>query len=42
MFQDKVKPLVNEMDRNATMDKSVIDGMFENGLMAIELETEVN
>jgi len=38
--QDKVKPLVNEMDRNATMDKSVIDGMFENGLMAIELETE--
>jgi hypothetical protein len=29
------------MDRDATMDKDIIKGMFDNGLMAVELETEV-
>jgi short/branched chain acyl-CoA dehydrogenase len=37
---EQVKPRVAEMDRTMSMDRSIIDGMFANGLMAIELETE--
>uniref|UniRef100_A0AC35UG28 Short/branched chain specific acyl-CoA dehydrogenase, mitochondrial n=1 Tax=Rhabditophanes sp. KR3021 TaxID=114890 RepID=A0AC35UG28_9BILA len=32
-----VKPLVREMDESNHMDKSVIQGCFENGFMAIEV-----
>jgi hypothetical protein len=32
-----IKPLVREMDRNSKMDKRVILGTFENGLMGMEV-----
>lgn len=37
---EKVHPLVSEMDKNSEMDPSVIRGMFEQGLMGIEVEAE--
>lgn len=45
MFQDstrrfaveKVGPLVREMDENSHMDKSIIDGLFQQGFMSIEI-----
>jgi alkylation response protein AidB-like acyl-CoA dehydrogenase len=35
-----VKPKVHEMDESEIMDKSVIDGLFEMGLMGIEVPEE--
>jgi alkylation response protein AidB-like acyl-CoA dehydrogenase len=35
-----IKPKVLEMDESETMDKSIIDGLFEMGLMGIEAPTE--
>ena len=29
---EKIQPLVSEMDQNSEMDKSVITGMFEQGV----------
>uniref|UniRef100_A0AAF5D3W5 Short/branched chain specific acyl-CoA dehydrogenase, mitochondrial n=2 Tax=Strongyloides stercoralis TaxID=6248 RepID=A0AAF5D3W5_STRER len=47
-FQDSVrsfsntviKPLVKEMDEKNAMDKNVIKGCFENGLMGVEIPTK--
>ncbi|ORZ25459.1 acyl-CoA dehydrogenase/oxidase [Absidia repens] len=38
--QDVVKPKVLEMDETETMHKSVLDGLFEQGLMGVETEEE--
>ncbi|KAF7729029.1 hypothetical protein EC973_005060 [Apophysomyces ossiformis] len=38
--QDVVKPKVAEMDEKEYMDKSVLKGLFEQGLMGIETEAE--
>ncbi|GAB1604027.1 short/branched chain specific acyl-CoA dehydrogenase, mitochondrial-like [Argonauta hians] len=35
-----VQPLVKEMDENSKMDQSIIDTMFENGLMGIDIDPE--
>ena len=35
--QTQVLPKVREMDEAETMDESVIEGLFENGLMAVEI-----
>lgn len=35
-----IKPKVMEMDESEKMDKSIIDGLFEMGLMGIEAPTE--
>lgn len=37
---EKIQPLVRQMDRESKMDQSVIDALFENGLMGIEIESE--
>ncbi|XP_078355727.1 short/branched chain specific acyl-CoA dehydrogenase, mitochondrial-like [Oculina patagonica] len=37
---DKIQPLVSEMDKNSEMDPSVVRGMFEQGLMGIEVDAE--
>ncbi|KAI8332554.1 acyl-CoA dehydrogenase/oxidase [Chlamydoabsidia padenii] len=38
--QDVVKPKVLEMDESETMHKTVLDGLFEQGLMGVETEEE--
>ncbi|XP_067389567.1 short/branched chain specific acyl-CoA dehydrogenase, mitochondrial isoform X2 [Emydura macquarii macquarii] len=38
--QDRIAPLVKTMDANAKMDVSVQQGLFEQGLMSIELVPE--
>ncbi|XP_067996560.1 short/branched chain specific acyl-CoA dehydrogenase, mitochondrial isoform X4 [Melanerpes formicivorus] len=38
--QDRVAPLVQKMDEESKMEDSVIQGLFEQGLMAIELGEE--
>ncbi|KAI8074160.1 acyl-CoA dehydrogenase/oxidase [Gongronella butleri] len=38
--QEVVKPKVAEMDANEVMDKAVIQGLFDQGLMGIETEEE--
>eukprot|EP00040_Diaphanoeca_grandis_P038687 m.257046 g.257046 ORF g.257046 m.257046 type:complete len:424 (-) comp34954_c0_seq1:93-1364(-) len=40
--QDVIQPKVKEMDRDSKMDEGVIRGLFENGLMSIEIPTEYN
>uniref|UniRef100_UPI00358DFFB6 short/branched chain specific acyl-CoA dehydrogenase, mitochondrial isoform X1 n=2 Tax=Myxine glutinosa TaxID=7769 RepID=UPI00358DFFB6 len=35
--QEKIAPLVSEMDRKSEMHPSVIKGLFENGLMGVEI-----
>ncbi|XP_044168722.1 short/branched chain specific acyl-CoA dehydrogenase, mitochondrial-like isoform X1 [Acropora millepora] len=37
---EKIQPLVSEMDQKSEMDESIIDGMFEQGLMAIEVDAD--
>ncbi|KAJ9087354.1 hypothetical protein DSO57_1034154 [Entomophthora muscae] len=37
---DKVKPLVQEMDENETLDKGILKGLFDAGLMGIETPVE--
>ncbi|KAH3788542.1 short/branched chain specific acyl-CoA dehydrogenase, mitochondrial-like [Dreissena polymorpha] len=37
---EKIQPLVRKMDAESQMDQSVIDALFENGLMGIEIEAE--
>uniref|UniRef100_A0A914UQR8 Short/branched chain specific acyl-CoA dehydrogenase, mitochondrial n=2 Tax=Plectus sambesii TaxID=2011161 RepID=A0A914UQR8_9BILA len=34
--RDVVKPLVSEMDEKSAMNKAVIQGLFDNGFMAVE------
>ncbi|XP_010597523.1 short/branched chain specific acyl-CoA dehydrogenase, mitochondrial isoform X1 [Loxodonta africana] len=36
--QQQVAPLVSTMDENSKMDKSVIQGLFQQGLMGIEVD----
>uniref|UniRef100_A0A8C5R3H2 Short/branched chain specific acyl-CoA dehydrogenase, mitochondrial n=1 Tax=Leptobrachium leishanense TaxID=445787 RepID=A0A8C5R3H2_9ANUR len=36
--QEKVAPLVKSMDANSKMENSVIEGMFELGLMGVEVD----
>jgi len=38
--QDVIGPKVREMDENECMDRSVIEGLFEQGLMGIETSAE--
>ncbi|XP_053627886.1 short/branched chain specific acyl-CoA dehydrogenase, mitochondrial isoform X1 [Cherax quadricarinatus] len=38
--REKIFPLVRKMDAESNMDESVYRGMFDNGFMAIEVETE--
>uniref|UniRef100_A0A8C4WFD6 Short/branched chain specific acyl-CoA dehydrogenase, mitochondrial n=1 Tax=Gopherus evgoodei TaxID=1825980 RepID=A0A8C4WFD6_9SAUR len=38
--QDRIAPLVKTMDANAEMDASVLQGLFEQGLLSIELGPE--
>ncbi|NXO02757.1 ACDSB protein, partial [Rhinopomastus cyanomelas] len=38
--QEQVAPLVQKMDENSEMEESIIKGLFEQGLMAIELDEE--
>ena len=35
--QEKVAPLVHEMDKNSKLDKSIVPALFELGLMGIEV-----
>ena len=35
--QSKIKPLVMEMDKNESMDPGIIKGLFEMGLMGVEI-----
>lgn len=38
--QEKIGPLVNEMDKNHKVDSNVLEGLFEQGLMGIEIPAE--
>ncbi|NWR41367.1 ACDSB protein, partial [Regulus satrapa] len=38
--QERVAPFVQQMDENARMEDSVVQGLFEQGLMSIELGEE--
>ncbi|XP_059028907.1 short/branched chain specific acyl-CoA dehydrogenase, mitochondrial isoform X2 [Mustela lutreola] len=38
--QERVAPLVSTMDENSKMDISIIQGLFQQGLMGIEVETK--
>ncbi|XP_043911966.1 short/branched chain specific acyl-CoA dehydrogenase, mitochondrial [Protopterus annectens] len=38
--QERIAPLVRSMDENGCVDQSVLLGLFEQGLMAIEVEEE--
>ncbi|XP_054975084.1 short/branched chain specific acyl-CoA dehydrogenase, mitochondrial [Sorex araneus] len=38
--QEQIAPLVSTMDENSKMDKSVIEGLFQQGLMGIEIDTK--
>ncbi|KAJ1536993.1 hypothetical protein HK096_005524, partial [Nowakowskiella sp. JEL0078] len=38
--QEKIKPKVRQMDESESMDKEIIQGLFDNGLMSIETPIE--
>ncbi|KAG8517386.1 Short/branched chain specific acyl-CoA dehydrogenase, mitochondrial [Galemys pyrenaicus] len=38
--QEQIAPLVARMDENSKMEKSVIQGLFQQGLMGIEIDTK--
>lgn len=38
--QEQIAPLVSTMDENSKMEKSVIQGLFQQGLMGIEVEAK--
>nr|XP_006630588.2 PREDICTED: short/branched chain specific acyl-CoA dehydrogenase, mitochondrial [Lepisosteus oculatus] len=38
--QERIAPLVSKMDENSTMDATVINGLFEQGLMGIEIDSQ--
>ncbi|XP_006867484.1 PREDICTED: short/branched chain specific acyl-CoA dehydrogenase, mitochondrial [Chrysochloris asiatica] len=38
--QQQIAPLVSTMDENSEMDKSIIQGLFQQGLMGIEVDTK--
>ncbi|XP_058400177.1 short/branched chain specific acyl-CoA dehydrogenase, mitochondrial isoform X1 [Diceros bicornis minor] len=37
--EEQIAPLVSTMDENAKMEKSVIQGLFQQGLMGVEIDT---
>lgn len=41
LAQEKIQPFVKSMDKNHLFEQSVIDTLFENGLMGMEIETEL-
>src|SRR5437868_10844493 len=38
---DVIEPLVRQMDEKSQLDKSIIQGLFDNGLMGIEIPHEL-
>ncbi|KAI1278050.1 Short/branched chain specific acyl-CoA dehydrogenase, mitochondrial [Halotydeus destructor] len=40
MAKEKIEPLVKQMDENSHMEQSVIDALFENGLMGIDVDVK--
>jgi len=42
MAREKIEPLVKQMDMTSHMEQSVIDSLFENGLMGIDVDTKYN
>jgi len=42
MAKEKIEPLVRKMDETSHLDRSVIDALFENGLMGIDVDTKYN
>lgn len=38
--QEQVAPLVSRMDENSKMEKSIIQGLFQQGLMAVDIDTK--
>ncbi|XP_066549332.1 short/branched chain specific acyl-CoA dehydrogenase, mitochondrial isoform X2 [Amia ocellicauda] len=38
--QERIAPLVSKMDENGSMDEAVISGLFEQGLMGIEIDEQ--
>lgn len=38
--QERIKPLVKQMDENHALDSGIIDELFANGFMAVEIPTE--
>lgn len=38
--EDVIAPRVREMDTESTMDPAVISGLFEHGLMGVEVPVE--
>ncbi|KAM9197776.1 short/branched chain specific acyl-CoA dehydrogenase, mitochondrial isoform 2-T2 [Dugong dugon] len=38
--QQQIAPLVSTMDKNSEMDKSIIQGLFQQGLMGVEVDTK--
>ncbi|VDI17543.1 short/branched chain acyl-CoA dehydrogenase [Mytilus galloprovincialis] len=40
MAAEKIQPLVREMDANSHLDSSVLQALFDNGLMGIEIDPE--
>lgn len=41
MAQDQVAPFVKKMDEQHKFEPSVVQAMFENGFMGIEIDTEL-
>jgi len=40
LAQEKISPLVKKMEQESKFDSSVVDALFENGIMGIDVETE--
>lgn len=40
LAKEKIAPLVKKMDKESKIDQSVLDALFENGLMGVEIETK--
>ncbi|KAM5243336.1 short/branched chain specific acyl-CoA dehydrogenase, mitochondrial isoform 2-T2 [Hipposideros larvatus] len=38
--QEQIAPLVSTMDENSKMETSIIQGLFQNGLMAVDIDTK--
>jgi short-chain 2-methylacyl-CoA dehydrogenase len=36
--QEQIAPLVKEMEANGKLDENLLKGLFENGLMGIEID----
>ncbi|PNF14133.1 Short/branched chain specific acyl-CoA dehydrogenase, mitochondrial [Cryptotermes secundus] len=40
LAEEKISPLVKKMEQDSKFDSSVVDALFKNGLMGIDVETE--